>query len=195
MKMILSSQIFGNLEATEKIHQFLGKSFEQLRVLLVSTPCLPYGPEKYYDELLMNGFKEENIIVFEHKNMQEYKDLAIDLIYVTGGNTFTGLKLIKESKFDKEIKKYLNNGVIYIGRSAGAHLVTKNIEHVLSFDSNEIGLSDYNGLGLFDGILVCHYSEKRTEIYEKLKKENKYKVYSLTNQEILVVEDNIINKY
>lgn len=195
MKMILSSKVFGDLEATNKIREFVGKSFEELKLLLVATPCLPYGPEKYYNELIINGFKKENIIIFDYKNIQEYKDLDIDLIYVTGGNTFTGLKLIKESTFDEQIKKYLDNGVIYLGRSAGAHIATKNIEHILNYDSNEVGLIDYNGLELFDGILVCHYCEDRMNMYEQLIKENRYKVYNLTNQEILVVEDNIINKY
>jgi len=195
MKMILSSQVFNDLEATNKIHKLIDKKFDELKVLLIATPCLPYGPEKYYEELILNGFKEQNIIIFEHKKPQEYKDLDIDLIYVTGGNTFTGLKLIKECNFDKEIKKYLDKGVTYIGRSAGAHIVTKNIEHILNFDSNDVSLSDYDGLGLFDGILVCHYSVKRKELYEQLIKENKYKVYSLTNQEILVIEDAAVNKY
>lgn len=163
--------------------------------MLIATPCLPYGPEKYYNELIANNFKKENIIVFDYKNTKDYEDLEIDLIYVTGGNTFTGLKLIKESKFDKQIKKYLEKGVIYLGRSAGAHITTKNIEHILNYDSNDVGLSDFTGLDLFDGILICHYCEDRINFYKQLVKENKYKVYSLTNQEILVIEDNIVNKY
>ena len=29
-------------------------------------------------------------------------------------------------------------------------IATKNIEHILNYDSNEVGLTDYNGLALFD---------------------------------------------
>lgn len=195
MKIILSSKVFGDLEATNKVRKCIGKSFEELKVLLIATPCLPYGPEKYYNELISNGFKKGNIIIFDYKNIKEYKDLDIDLIYVTGGNTFTGLKLIKESKFDEQIKKDLDKGVTYLGRSAGAHLITKNIEHVLNYDSNNVGLTNYGALGLFDGILICHYSEERENIYNELIKENKYNIYSLTNQEILTIDNNKITKY
>jgi len=45
MKIILSSKVFGDLEATNKVRKCIGKSFEELKVLLIATPCLPYGPE------------------------------------------------------------------------------------------------------------------------------------------------------
>ena len=87
-----------------------------------------------------SGFSKENIIIFDENKVDDFKNLDIDVIYTCGGNTFTLLKLIKDCGFDKEIKKYVENGVIYIGRSAGSHLVSKNIEHVLPFDDNYIGL-------------------------------------------------------
>jgi len=188
MKVILTSEVFGDKQATEIFFDNIDKDVSLLKVLLVATPCLPYGPEKYLNELIDCGIKIENVIIFNHEEPQKYCDLDIDIIYVTGGNTFTGLKLVKDSGFDKEIIKYVNNGVIYVGRSAGAHIATKNIKHVLEFDLNEIGTNDYEGLGLIDGILVCHYKAKRENCYKRLVSENKYNVYSLTNQEILVYD-------
>ena len=195
MKFILSSKVFGNSIATNKFRQFIRKPLSELKLLLIASHCLPYGPEKYYNELISNGFKKENIIIFDYQNINDYEDLDIDLIYATGGNTFTGLKIIKESGLDKLLKKYLNKGVIYLGRSAGSHFVTKNIEHILNYDLNEVGLDNYDALVFFDGILICHYSDDRKDILKKLIKENKYNVYTLTNEEILVIEDNNINKY
>lgn len=189
MKVILSSKVFGDIEATKKLKMVLDKKFCELKVLLIATPCLPYGPEKYMGELVNNGVKNENIIVFNHENSMNYANLDIDVVYVTGGNTFTGLKLLKESGFDSEIIKYLNNGVTYIGRSAGSHIASKNVEHVLEFDTNDIGLIDFNAIGLFDGILVCHYDSNRKICYDNLVNDNKYNVYKLTNQEIMIIEN------
>ena len=194
MKIILTSKAFGDKEATQSIFSLMDKDVSLLKVLLVATPCLPYGPEKYLNELINCGFKSENIIVFNHEMANDYCNLDIDAIYVTGGNTFTGLKLIKECNFDKEIIKYINNGVTYIGRSAGSHIASRNIEHVLEFDSNDIGATDFDGLGLIDGILVCHYDDSRVETFNKLVSDKKYNVYSLTNQEILVYDGVEIKK-
>ena len=195
MKIILTSKVFGDKYATDKVFSQLNKDVSHLKVLLVATPCLPYGPEKYLNELIDCGIKNDNIIIFNHKEPKMYCNLDIDVIYVSGGNTFTGLKLIKDSRFDKEIIKYVNNGVIYIGRSAGSHIATNNIEHVLEFDSNDIGTNDYDGLGLVDCILVCHYDTGRKNYYNRLIDENEYDVYSLTNQEILIYDGIEIKKH
>jgi dipeptidase E len=194
MKIILTSKAFGDKDATNNILNQINKKVSLLKVLLVATPCLPYSPEKYLNELIGYGFKKDNIIIFNHEEPNEYFDLDIDVVYVTGGNTFTGLKLIKDSGFDKEIIKYIEKGSIYIGRSAGAHIATNSIKHVLEFDSNDVGITDYDGLGLVDCILVCHYNDERKECYNRLIHENKYNIYSLTNQEILIYDGFEIKK-
>ena len=99
------------------------------------------------------------------------------------------LKILKDTKFDKEIIKYVKNGVTYIGGSAGAHIVTKNIKHVLPFDNNSVGLNDYNGLGLFDGILFCHYTDDRKKYVDDCKKRNKYNVSILRDDETIIYEE------
>lgn len=194
MKLILTSKAFKNPDITDSIMKHFDKDISNLKLLLVATPCLPYGPEKYLNELLVSGFKNENIIVFNHEKFDDYSNLDIDAIYVTGGNTFTGLKTIKESGFDKAIIDYVNNGVTYIGRSAGTHIATKNIKHVLEFDSNDVGLTDFDGLGLLDGVVVCHYDADREKCYTNLVSENKCNVYTLTNEEILIKDGETIQK-
>ena len=92
-------------------------------------------------------------------------------------------------KIDESFKKYVENGVIYIGRRAGSHLVTKNIEHVLPFDDNYIGLDDFDGIGLFDGIIYCHYTDERKPYYEASIKEGKYNTYKITNDEVILIDN------
>lgn len=195
MRLILTSRVFGDAVATEKVLRELNMDISKAKILLIATPRLPYeGPESSFESLIDWGFTTENIIIFDHNNAEEYRNLDIDIIYVTGGNTFTGLKLLKESGFDKEIIKYVNNGVIYLGKSAGTHIISKNIEHVLEFDPNEVGLTDFEALGLFDGVLVCHYSDERKECYERLLSEGKYNAYTITDEEMIEYDDSKVKE-
>ena len=195
MKLILTSRVFGDEVATEKVLQELNIDVSQAKVLLIATPKYPEeGPESSVEGLVYWGFNEDNIILFDHNHPEDYCDLDLDIIYVTGGNTFTGLKLLRDSGFDKEIIKYVKNGVVYLGKSAGTHIVTKNIEHVIGYDPNDVGLTNFEGLGLFDGVVVCHYSEEREPCYYQLLSNGQYNVFTLTTEEMLEVEDGHTHK-
>ena len=193
--MILTSKGFGNDIATEKIRNNLNINIDDAKVLFVPTALGGlYSYDKYLPEIIKFGFKESNIIIFNEKESSKYENLDIDVIYVCGGNTFTLLKLIKECGFDKALKNYIQKGVIYIGRSAGTHLVTKNIEHILNFDDNYIGLTDYEGIGIFDGVIFCHYTEEREKFYKETKNNKKYNTYKITDEEIIICTEKIIKK-
>lgn len=195
MKLLLTSKAFGNDVINEKIRKSLEIDIEDAKVLFIPTALGGlYGYEKYLPQIIDFGFQKENIIIFNENEADKYKNLDIDVIYTCGGNTFTLLKLFKESGFEEELIKYINNGVIYIGRSAGSHLLTKNIKHVLAFDNNDIGLEDFDGLGLFDGVIVCHYNDERKNIYQELINSKEYNVYSITNDEMLLVNENEVKK-
>lgn len=201
MKLILSSCDFRNDNAKKTIIDNLSKPIEQCKLLFFPNEKATYEAkhsEKYYLRMQEFGFARDNIAVFDYYNAQQFINLDLDVIYISGGNTFATLKRIKDCDFDKEIIRYVKSGVIYIGGSAGAHIATQNIEHIAAFDSIPNGMNDFNGLGLFDGILICHYTEERKALYDKLKAEGKYKVYALKDDESLVVNtiaDDVIRHY
>lgn len=194
MKLFLTSKVFGNDIASHKLKENIGLNIENARVLFIPTALGDkFSPDKYFNELINFGFKSENIIIFNDKKADEYIDLNIDILYISGGNTFTLLKLIKECGFIEEIKRYLDNGVISICRSAGTHLMTKNIEHVLNFDDNTVGLKEFDAMGILDGIIFCHYTEEREMFYKKALKEKKYNVYKITDEEIIMFDNDRIS--
>ncbi|MBE6160740.1 MAG: hypothetical protein E7158_00765 [Firmicutes bacterium] len=204
MKMILSSCDFINENSKKVILDNIEKPLNECKLLFIpnekATSEKIYS-DKYYNRLYNYGFiNKENIYIFDEENIEDFTDLNIDLLYISGGNTFATLKKIKDSGFDKHIINYIKNEVIYIGGSCGAHIVTNNIEHLLSLDDNYCKLIDYDALGLFDGIIIPHCeaeeynSKKREELYNELVKQNKYKVYKLTNDESLVITNNSIKK-
>ena len=201
MKLILSSCDFRNESSRQAIFDNLDKPINECRLLFIPNEKATYEgihSEKYYLRMQEFGFDKDNIRVFDYYNPKRFIGLDIDVIYISGGNTFETLKRIKYCGFDKEIIRYVESGVIYIGGSAGAHIATQNIEHIAAFDSIPGGMNDFNGLGLLNGVLICHYTMERKELYDKLISKNKYKVYALGDDDSLIINsqnDDIVRHY
>jgi len=82
-----------------------------------------------------------------------------DFIYVTGGNTFYLLQELKRTGADKIIIDEVNSGKFYIGESAGAMVVSANVEYAKGMDSVKKApdLDNFDALGLVDFYTVPHY--------------------------------------
>ena len=197
MKLILSSCDFINKNSKKTILDNIDKELNKCKVLFIpNEKATPYKlkSDKYYLRLKEDGFtNKNNIYIFDESRPNDFKDLKIDLIYVGGGNTFATMDKLRKCNFIEVINNYINNGVIYIGGSCGAHLVTSNIKHVLEFEQNKVGLNEYEGLGFLDGIIIPHFDKTREKKYQKLLKSSKYKIYTLTNDDSIVIIDDKIN--
>lgn len=191
MKLILSSSDFKNENSKEFIVRNLPKPLSECKVLFMPDECASKKEilsDKFYDRLVSYGFKRENITVLNYYDADSFKNLDIDILYLSGGNTFSIMHRIRKHNFADAMINYIKNGVIYVGGSAGAHVVSANIEHILKYDKNSIGIDDFSALNLFDGILVCHYSKEREAHFNELKTQGKFNVISLTNDDSLLIE-------
>lgn len=205
MKLILSSSDFINEHSKQVILDNIDKKLPDNKVLFIPNEKATkekINSDKYYNRLYVDGFtNRDNIYIFDETESDKFRNLDIDLIYISGGNTFATLDKIRKCDFDKDIINYIKNGVVYIGGSCGAHIVSKNIKHLLQLDDNYINITDFSALGLFDGIIIPHYNEKefnpklRKQVYDRLLNENKYKVFALTNDDSLVIIDDKIIEY
>ena len=192
MKLILSSCDFGNPKSAQIIKDNLCKPLSDCKVLYF--PNEKATPEKiksgkYEARVAAFGFQKKNIYVANYFAPDVFFNLDIDVIYISGGNTFGTMKLIREAGFDRAIVNYVHKNVVYIGGSAGAHIVTADISHVAKYDKDTYGLTDCSGLGLYGGILICHYTEERRKDFERLSSCGKYPVMALTDEESITVKD------
>ncbi len=190
MKLILSSCDFRNEKSKKVIIENLPCSIDKCKLLFIPNEKATTETilsDLYYLRMQEFGFIKENVYVFDHNNPDEFRNLDIDVIYISGGNTFGTLDKIRKCNFDKDIINYVKSGVVYIGGSAGAHVVSKDIKHVEKYDENNVGITDYSGLGLFNGILICHYTDERKADFEGLSLNSEHKVYALTDDESVVV--------
>ena len=167
-KIILSSCDFRNSESAKCIYDNLQRPVDQCKVLYFPNEKATeeaIKSIKFYQRLSEFGFSKENIYVFNYFSPAEFDvNTRIDVIYISGGNTFGTLKRIKESRAEKVILDCLSRGAMYIGGSAGAHIASRSIQHVAKYDVDTYGLTDFSGLCLFDGILICHYSDLRKRL-------------------------------
>lgn len=134
------------------------------------------------------GFVDENIVL----SCDELQDGFIPSVcYVTEGNTFEVLDYLRKRGLDERVKDCVNRGGIYIGSSAGAMIASKEVSLAKDFDSNFVGLVDFQGLGLLGDIeVVPHYT------FEQLKKyltmfgydAEERKIINVADDEALMVE-------
>ena len=191
MRLILSSCDFSGERSREDIINNLGKPLQECRVLFFPNEKgleMSIRKSKYVKRLENYGFSRENINVFDYSAPENYKDLDIDAVYISGGNTFGTLMRIRDAGFESNIVEYVEKGAVYIGGSAGAHIASADIRHVEKYDENRFGITDYKGLGLYEGIFICHFTEQRREHFESLKGEGSFEVIPLTDEDSLIVE-------
>ena len=173
-KIILSSCDFRNSESAKCIYDNLPHPVDQCKVLYFPNEKATeeaIKSIKFYQRLSELGFSRENIYVFNYFSPAEFDvNTHIDVIYISGGNTFGTMKRIKESRADKIILDRMSYGAMYIGGSAGAHIASRSVGHVAKYDHDTFGLTDFSGLNLLDGVLVCHYTEEREADYLDLVK-------------------------
>lgn len=192
MKLILSSCDFRNEESQKAIMDNLPYPINECKLLFIpneKATAEAISGSVYYDRMQEFGFKKENVYIFDHNNPDKFRNLDIDVLYISGDNTFGTLDKIRRCDFDKDIINYVKSGVVYIGGSAGAHVASQDIKHVAKYDYNNVGMSDFRGLGLFDGVLICHYTYIRKNDYDKLCKTSEHKAYYLTDSDSIIYEE------
>ncbi len=176
MNLILSSRDFGNDVSAEFIAKNLLKPVSECRILYFPNENATRSRIKsgrYEARLVGYGFSPENAFVADYFNPEPFFDMSFDIVYVGGGNTFSILKRLRAAKFDRLILNLLENGAVYVGGSAGAHIICEDISHVARFDKVPNGFTDFRGLGLYQGVFVCHYSDERKAAFEALQAEGK----------------------
>jgi dipeptidase E len=114
-----------------------------------------------------------------------------DALILTGGNTFQFLNHLKLSHLDKAIINYAKMNKIIVGFSAGAMILSPNIElaKIPTLDVNLVGISDLSGLNLIKYDIYPHYVEDENESLIKDYEEKTHKVVKrLTNDDLFIIK-------
>lgn len=172
------------------------------KVAFIPTAADPYEDKSFVDAdrdaLLKKGFEVIDIDIKNANEIELQKKLSqFDIIFVAGGNTFYLLEKMQKCGFDKILPGLLTKGIIYIGSSAGSVVVGPSIDYVQTVDDpKKADLSNFEGLGIVNFRILPHYGnekylEKFNEIIQKYKE---YSIITLTDDELIIVEDNTHRK-
>ena len=191
-KIVLTSCGIIDSELKAQFYNLLNKDASAMKLLYITIAVEGEKDtdrtwlEEEYETILDLGIKEENIKEFKYEENIDFEDY--DAIYMIGGNTFYLLKELREKKLDVKIKHAIDNGVIYIGSSAGSIILVKTIESALPYDENWVNLNNFEGLNMIDGIIIPHANRKQ-EFLKEAKEKYKDKIIELYDDYGIVINN------
>ena len=195
--MILTSSLYESIELVKK---FLDKNTESKKILFIPT-ATNVDEYKKYIHLTQKafgdfGYEVENfdISIFSEEIAKEKLSEA-KIVFVSGGNTFYLLQELKRKNLIPYLKGKIENGLLYIGESAGSVIAAPDIEYASIVDDKTLAteLDDYAGLNLVDFYIVPHFEEEpfvessrnTVELYK-----DKLDLKLINNKEAILVENN-----
>ena len=191
-KIVLTSCGIIDNELKSQFYNLLNKDISEIKLLYITIAVDGEKNtdrtwlEEEYATILDLGIKEENIKEYKYEENTDFEDY--DAIFMIGGNTFYLLKELREKKLDEKIIHAINNGVIYIGSSAGSIILGKTIETALPYDENWVNLEDFEGLNMVDAIIIPH-ANRNQEFIKEAKERYKDKIIELHDDYGVVINN------
>src|SRR5690606_19014498 len=119
-----------------------------------------------------------------------------DIIFLGGGNTYYFLNQLRKNKILNLLKKFVKNGGVLAGESAGAIMTTPNVDMAsipeFDRDDNESNLRNFTALNLVPFEFFPHYknSKRYREELSIFSKNKKRKIYACCDGGGLIVNKN-----
>ena len=196
--VLLTSTGLEHKVVADKFLSIIPKNACELKILFIPTASRTeeemFFVRKSLKELLSVGVNNDNVVWFDPDNLSTHRDnTEVDCIYVCGGNTFYLLHKLKESGYFDKIKQWVNDGLLYVGASAGSVIATPDINYILCMDTNDCGLEDTSGLSFISQSIIPHYTDEFAEAAESLEN-NGITVETISDSEALEVHGEEIVK-
>ena len=195
MEMLLMSYLAGTESITKK---YLSKMASN-KIVFIPTAGNVEPYTGYIDEgiemLKSLGYEVEilDITKFDETYLKD-KFLKTECICISGGNTFYLLQEIKRKNLVEVLFKRIKEGLFYIGESAGAIIMSENIEYSQMMDDKSIAseLDDYTGVNVFNHYVLPHigeypFEESTQKILENY--QDKISLVAINNSEAILVND------
>ena len=158
-RLLLTSTGFTNKHLAALFLEKINKSPADIKVIFIPTAAtdddarfmLPYC----YKDLTDIGIPPENIFIYELRHLtsqgygksdfsQNFRLLSIeemgeyDAVYFCGGDEAHLLSEVNRTGFKEILKSAVDNGLFYIGTSAGSIIAAKNLPNNLEFLENQL---------------------------------------------------------
>lgn len=152
---------------------------------------------KHYSKFKISRFIHFPVDVpFDRVMFQEV--MRSDAIHLGGGNTFYFLNSLRKAKLLKDLRTFVMNGGVLTGLSAGAIMMTENIELAgypeFDRDENNVNLTNLSSLNLVDFGFFPHFknSPRYDVVFKKYSKLKQKVVYACPDGAGIVIDDDEI---
>ncbi len=142
-KILLTSTGLENENIKNKFLELLNCDAKKAKVLFIITAANDPDSVRVLsyclDDLTNCGILDKNITIYDmHKLLTQDEINKYNAIYVCGGSPEYLVDRISELNFKPIIDKYIENGGIYIGVSAGSIVASGNYNNGLCFIENNL---------------------------------------------------------
>lgn len=119
---------------------------------------------------------------------------SANILLITGGNTFTLLKHLRESGLFEAIQDFARSGKgSIVGMSAGAIVLTPSIKTSEYFDENIESITDTTGLNIVKYEVLCHFDPQiHAETLAEATASGR-DIRTIANNEFIVVRERDLN--
>ncbi len=200
MKLLLTSAGITNRSIADALIRLLGGMEPGLvKIGFVPTAAnVEAGNKDWFITQLTNlqehGFTYIDIVDISAPGVDwETRLREVDVVFVSGGNTFHLLDYVRKTGFDNYWHEVAEQK-IYVGVSAGSIIATPNIAvcTIPPADENLSGLKDLSGMGLVDYEVEPHCDDTRFVTMEVYSREAKSKLYAIDDQTAIAVDGDTV---
>ena len=197
-KILLTSTGLEHRAIIDRFLTMIPKETGEMRFLFIPTASRT-EEEKFYvrksfDQLLGLGVKSDNVLWFNPEDISTHRDKTeIDCIYVCGGNPFFLLKKLKECGYFDRILEWVNDGLLYVGVSAGSMIAAPDINYICWSDINDCELKDTTGLAFITAGILPHYTDDFAKAAVLLR-EKGFEVLGVSDSQAVAIQGDSIEK-
>lgn len=191
--------ISNSVAADRDLRPHIGLDWPDLRIAHIITASRGKGcDDLVYLDRIREIFRRRGAY-FEDIDLYDYDEDSLgpvlkrfNAVFVSGGSSFYLLKAMRERGFAKLIPSFLDNGLIYIGVSAGAYVACPSIEMALwrhqdKYDHYD--LSDLSALGLVPFLVTVHYQPQYQDLVKEEMRRSAWPVRILADGQAIAVRD------
>lgn len=141
--IFLTSAGLENEEVRNVFLQSYKKSIKNSKVLYVTAAAIDKESilflKECWNDLISLGIQSKYIIEFNFDTRMDYNDfMNFDIVYICGGDENHLINVINNSGMREDFIKAVNNGLVYIGVSAGACIGSPYVKNGLDFINNKV---------------------------------------------------------
>lgn len=142
-RILLTSTGFSNKKLEKLFLDNINKPVDKVKVIFVPTAAndkesrsiIPFC----FQDLINAGVKSKNIITYNLNRIMGLEEISkFDAIYFCGGSETHLMKAINHINFAPTLKAAINNGLFYIGVSAGSMIASSSVKNNLGIIPNRL---------------------------------------------------------